>query len=113
MDCVFCKIASKEIPSKIIYEDDEILVFNDLEPAAPTHVLIIPKKHIRSANEITTDENQKIIGNIFRKVPEIAQKLNLENGFRIVNNCGDDGGQTVNHLHFHLLGKRKFTWPPG
>lgn len=112
MDCVFCKIASNEIPSKKVYEDDQIVAFNDLEPQAPVHVLIIPKKHIQSADQIAYDDKE-IIGKIFMVASKIAKELGLENGYRIVNNCGEDGGQTVPHLHFHLMGGRKMTWPAG
>lgn len=112
MDCIFCKIATGEIPSQKIYEDEEIVAFNDLEPQAPVHVLIIPKEHIPSANQITA-KNRDIIGKIFMVAAKIAKEQGLENGYRIVNNCGDDGGQTVQHLHFHLLGGRKMKWPAG
>lgn len=112
MDCIFCKIAHNEIPSKKVYEDEDIVAFNDLEPQAPVHVLIIPKKHIQSANQITR-ENSDIIGKIFMAASKIAQEQGLDNGYRIVNNCGEDGGQTVQHLHFHLLGGRKMLWPAG
>ena len=112
MDCIFCKIAHNEIPSKKLYEDDEIVAFNDLEPQAPVHVLIIPKAHISSANEITA-ENSDIIGKIFMVAAKIAKEQGLDKGYRIVNNCGENGGQTVQHLHFHLLGGRKMHWPAG
>ena len=111
-DCIFCMIANKEIPSNIVYEDDKIVCFHDLEPQAPVHVLIIPKKHIASLDDVTS-EDAELLGYIMTKVKEIASKLGLENGYRLVNNCGEDGMQTVKHLHFHLLGKRKLTWPPG
>ena len=111
-DCIFCKIAQKEIPSSAVYEDDRILCFHDLEPQAPVHVLIIPKKHIESLDAVT-DEDRDLLGYIMTKVKDIAQELGLENGYRLVNNCGEDGFQTVKHLHFHLLGKRKMTRPPG
>lgn len=111
MDCIFCKIVNKEIPSNIIYEDEKILAFKDLEPVAPVHVLIIPKNHISSANEIT-NENAEIISHIFKCIPKISKTLGLEKGFRIINNCGENGGQTVNHLHFHLIGGKKLGWPP-
>lgn len=112
MDCIFCKIARNEIPSEKLYENDEIVAFNDLEPQAPVHVLIIPKEHISSANEITA-ENSDIVGKIFMAAAKIAKEQGLEKGYRIVNNCGEDGGQTVHHLHFHLLGGRKMQWPAG
>lgn len=111
-DCIFCMIANKEIPSKIVYEDEQIVCFHDLEPQAPVHVLIIPKKHIASLDD-AGEEDKELMGHIMLKVQEIAAELGLENGYRLVNNCGEDGFQTVKHLHFHLLGKRKMTWPPG
>lgn len=112
MDCIFCKIASGKIPTAKIYEDDKVVAFNDLEPQAPVHVLIIPKQHIESANCIDSS-NSNIIGHIFEVAAQLAKKLNLENGYRIVNNCGIYGGQTIMHLHFHLLGGRQMTWPAG
>lgn len=111
-DCIFCKIAAGEIPANVVYEDEHLLVFHDLEPQAPVHVLVIPKKHIASIDEVTTDD-QTLLGHIMTKMKDIAAMLALDNGYRIVNNCGEDGLQTVKHLHFHLLGKRKLTWPPG
>ena len=113
MDCLFCKIIAGEIPSSKVYEDDLVYAFNDISPAAPTHVLIIPKKHISSANELN-EENASIVSHIFLVAAKIAGQLGIaENGYRIVNNCGKDGGQTVGHLHFHLLGGRNLGWPPG
>ncbi|MDY6313649.1 MAG: histidine triad nucleotide-binding protein [Clostridia bacterium] len=113
MDCLFCKIIAGEIPSSKVYEDDLVYAFNDISPAAPTHVLIIPKKHISSANELN-EENASIVSHIFLVAAKIAKRLGIaENGYRIVNNCGKDGGQTVGHLHFHLLGGRNLGWPPG
>ena len=112
MDCLFCKIVNGEIPSDKLYEDDRVLVFRDIEPQAPFHALIIPKEHISSAAEITY-ENSGIIGYIFEIAAKIAKENKLDNGFRIVNNCGRDGAQTVNHLHFHMLGGRLLGWPPG
>ncbi|WP_330634594.1 histidine triad nucleotide-binding protein [Anaerovorax sp. IOR16] len=111
-DCIFCKIANKEIPSNMVYEDDVIAVFHDLEPQAPVHVLLIPKKHIESL-DATEFEDMEALGWLLNKVKDVAKLLNLENGYRLVCNCGEDGFQTVPHLHFHLLGKRKMTWPPG
>ncbi len=111
-DCIFCKIVSNEIPSKKIYEDDKIIAFYDLEPQAPVHVLIIPKIHIASLDEIN-EEHQEVMGHLMAKIKEIATILNLENGYRAVINCGEDGNQTVGHLHMHILGKRKMLWPPG
>lgn len=111
-DCIFCKIASKEIPSAIVYEDEQMLAFKDIEPQAPVHVLLIPKKHIDSANTVA-EEDIDLIGKMILKIKDIAEDLGLDNGYRIVNNCGEDGLQTVQHLHFHLLGGRKMQWPPG
>jgi len=111
-DCIFCKIASGEIPSDTVYEDDRIRVFRDLDPQAPVHVLMIPKKHIASTEDITA-EDEELIGYMFGKIKTIAAQLGLENGYRVVINCGEDGMQTVKHLHLHILGKRKLTWPPG
>ena len=113
MDCIFCKIANKTINSDIVYEDDKIIAFNDLDPKAPTHILIIPKNHISSTNDINKD-NKEIISHIFEIIPKLAKKYCFdESGYRIVNNCGKDGGQTVDHIHFHLLAGREFKWPPG
>lgn len=112
MDCLFCKIIQGEIPSNKIYEDDKVLVFHDIDPKAPVHFLVVPKKHIASADEIT-GENSAIVGYIFEVIAKTARELELENGYRVVNNCGVDGGQTVPHLHFHVLGKRSLAWPPG
>lgn len=112
MDCIFCKIAAGEIPSKKVYEDEKLLAFYDLDPQAPVHVLIIPKAHIASANELT-EQNSAVVGEIFLLAAKLAKELGLDNGYRIVNNCGQDGGQTVQHLHFHLLGGRSMAWPPG
>lgn len=111
-DCIFCMIANKDIPSRIVYEDDKMVAFHDLEPQAPVHVLLIPKKHISSLNGLEP-EDAELIGYLMVKVKDLAAELGLENGYRLVNNCGEDGMQTVQHLHFHLLGKRKMTWPPG
>ena len=112
MDCIFCKIISGEIPSTKVYEDDTVVAFNDLSPQAPVHVLIIPKEHIASCDEVT-DENSAVVGHIFAVAAKIAKEKGLTNGYRVVNNCGEEGGQTVHHLHFHLMGGRQFTWPAG
>ena len=111
-DCLFCKIVEGEIPSNKVYEDDRIICFHDVDPQAPVHVLIIPKKHIPSLDELK-EEDADLISYIMLKVKDIAAQLGLENGYRLVNNCGEDGLQTVKHLHFHLVGGRKLTWPPG
>ncbi len=111
--CIFCKIIAGEIPSSKVYEDDKILAFNDIEPQAPVHIIIIPKEHISSANEIN-ENNAEVIAHIFTKIPEIAKQAGVaESGYRVVNNCGKDGGQTVEHIHFHLTGGREFGWPAG
>ena len=112
MDCIFCKIAAGEIPSEKVYEDDLVLAFKDLSPQAPVHVLIIPKEHITSAADITED-NSAIVAHIFVVAAKLAKQFDLNDGFRIVNNCGEDGGQTVKHLHFHFMGGRQFGWPAG
>ncbi len=111
-DCIFCKIALGDIPSNKVYEDEKILAFYDLEPQAPVHVLIIPKTHIKSLDHIEK-KDADIMGHLMVKVKEIAEILELENGYRLVINCGEDGNQTVGHIHAHILGKRKMTWPPG
>lgn len=103
MDCIFCKIINGEIPSKKAYEDDEILAFFDIQPQAPVHIVIIPKKHIENMNGITA-ENSGLIAHIFEVIPRIAKENGLDEGYRVVSNCGANGGQTVFHLHFHLLG---------
>lgn len=113
MDCLFCKIATKEIPSSVVYEDELVLAFRDIEPQAPSHILIIPKQHITSVNDIN-DDNCCIIGHIFKVVAEIAKKEGIsEDGYRIVTNIGNNAGQSVKHLHFHMLGGRLLQWPPG
>lgn len=113
MSTVFSKIIKKEIPAKIIYEDDICLAFEDIDPKAPTHVLLIPKKEIRSLAD-TTPEDKEILGHMMVKVGELARQLGIaEKGFRVVANTNQWGGQTVFHLHFHILGGRSLTWPPG
>ena len=112
MDCIFCKIANGDIPSNKIFEDDEILAFYDLNPQAPTHVLLIPKSHIASAAEID-QTNSGLIARIFERIAILAKEFELGDGFRVVTNCGESAGQSVKHLHFHLLGGRDFSWPPG
>ena len=111
MECLFCKIASGQIKADIVFQNEDGVAFKDLNPVAPTHVLVIPKKHIESAQEINST-NSEIIAKIFETISMLAKKLNLD-GFRVVNNCGESAGQTVKHLHFHLIAGRKFTWPPG
>ncbi len=112
MDCLFCKIAAGEIPSAKVYEDEQVLAFKDIEPQAPFHVLIIPKEHVASAGEITP-ENSEIVAHIFEVAATLAKEHNLTEGFRVVTNCGKQAGQTVQHLHFHMLAGRNLGWPPG
>ena len=112
MDCIFCKIANGEIPSTKVYEDDTVVAFNDLEPQAPTHILVIPKKHITSAADIN-EENSGVIAHIFEVIAKIAKDQNMSDGFRVVINCGDSAGQTFMHNHFDLMSGRNFTWPAG
>lgn len=111
-DCLFCKIIKGDIPSSKVYEDDTVYAFNDIDPQAPVHILIIPKEHIKSAAEINSD-NSKLVAHIFEVAAKIAKEKGLADGFRVVTNCGDSAGQSVKHLHFHLLSGRDFTWPPG
>lgn len=113
MDCLFCKIIDKEIKANIVYEDKEVIAFDDLNPQAPIHKLIIPRKHISTLNDIK-EEDKNIIGHLFYTAKLLAKKLNIsENGFRTVINCNKDAGQAVFHIHLHLLGGRKMLWPPG
>lgn len=111
MDCVFCKIAAGEIPTEAIYEDENLIAFNDLDPQAPIHFLVIPKKHITSL--ATLDEaDSALISQIMLTIAKLAKDKGLE-GYRVVINIGEEGGQSVPHLHFHVLGGRSFNWPPG
>ncbi len=113
MNCIFCKIIQGDIPSQKVYEDDLVMAFNDISPQAPVHILIIPKEHY--SNILEVEESQKeLIGHIFMIAKKIAREMGIhEKGFRIVMNCNRDGGQTVFHLHFHLLAGRQMHWPPG
>ncbi len=106
MDCLFCSIVKGDIPSKKVYEDDYCFAFHDITPQAPVHCLIVPKEHIGSADEITL-ENARYVAKIFEAIPKIAKELGLENGYRIISNVGNDGCQSVKHLHFHILGGKK------
>ena len=112
MDCLFCKIVKGEIPSSKVYEDEFVYAFLDIDPQAPFHCIIIPKEHISGADKIN-ETNSMLIAKVFEAVAKIAKQENLENGFRVVHNCGEDGGQTVGHIHFHLLARRNLAWPPG
>jgi histidine triad (HIT) family protein len=111
-DCLFCKIAAKKIPSKLVYEDEEVFAFEDIGPQAPTHILICPRKHLASLND-ATKEDQSVVGKLQLVAAELARKRNLLQGYRTVVNNGEGAGQSVFHLHLHLLGGRAFRWPPG
>jgi histidine triad (HIT) family protein len=112
-DCIFCKIVAGEIPSDIVYQDDVCLAFKDINPGAPTHVLIIPKEHIATLNDLTPD-HRSAVGHILLVAKQIAGQLGVDaSGYRVVANCNSDGGQAVFHIHFHLLGGRRLSWPPG
>ncbi len=111
--CLFCRIANKELSAKFVHEDDQIVAFEDINPQAPTHVLVIPRKHIPSLDDLT-DADAAIVGTVVTRAVEIARVLHLNaDGYRIVSNNGEAAGQTVFHIHFHLLGGRNFGWPPG
>jgi histidine triad (HIT) family protein len=112
MDCLFCKIATATIPVTRLYEDEHVLAFPDIHPQAPVHVLVIPKQHIPSLAQ-TTIADTALLGHLLAVATEIARKQGLANGYRLVINTGADGGQTVEHLHIHLLGGRHMNWPPG
>ena len=107
-NCLFCKIVKGDIPSTKVYEDEKVLAFRDIAPMAPTHILVIPKLHIGSVAEVT-EENAEIVAHIFTVIPKIAEAEGLRNGYRVVSNCGPDAGQTVHHLHFHILGGKKLS----
>ncbi|NHM27318.1 histidine triad nucleotide-binding protein [Desulfofundulus sp. TPOSR] len=112
-DCIFCKIVKKEIPAEIVYEDEHVMAFKDIHPAAPVHLLLIPKKHIPTFFDLT-DEDVSIIGRVQLAAARVARQLNLEEkGFRLVSNCKEDAGQLIFHIHYHLLGGRALQWPPG
>lgn len=112
MDCIFCKLVNREIPTEIIYEDDYVFAFNDLEPQAPVHILFVPKNHIKSNNDVKDDDH--IITHIFNAIRKVAKEKGFDqDGYRIVNNIGKDGGQSVHHLHFHVMAGRKMEWPAG
>lgn len=107
-DCLFCKIVAGDIPSTKVYEDELVLAFRDIAPQAPTHILVIPKAHIASVAEISA-ENSAVVAHIFEVIAKIAKEEGLENGYRVVSNCGADAGQTVHHLHFHILGGKQLA----
>jgi histidine triad (HIT) family protein len=113
MDCLFCKIIDREIPGDIVFEDDEVLAFNDLNPQAPTHILIVPKKHIATLNDIE-EGDLSLVGRLQYTAAWLAAERGFaEEGYRLVMNCNEAGGQTVYHIHMHLMGGRRFTWPAG
>ena len=113
MDCLFCKIINKEIASNMVFEDDDLAVIRDVNPVAPVHLLLIPKKHISSILEIDRFED-RLTAKIFKVISQTARDMKIDrDGFRVVTNTGDGAGQSIKHLHFHILGGRKFTWPPG
>ncbi len=109
---IFKRIIDREVPADIVYEDDLCLAFRDINPVAPTHILVIPKKEIPSVDDIA-EEDRELIGHLYTTIRDLARSMNLEGGYRVVVNCGPDAGQTVSHLHFHLLGGRALGWPPG
>lgn len=112
-NCIFCKIIAGEIPGKFVYQDESVIVIEDINPQAPDHYLIVPRKHIRTALDLTTADNE-LVGHIYQVAGKIAHDKGFaEDGFRIVNNCNEGGGQVVWHIHFHLLGGREMLWPPG
>jgi histidine triad (HIT) family protein len=113
MDCIFCKIAAKEIPAKVVHEDAEVVAFRDINPVAPTHILIIPREHVETVNDLKP-QHAGIVGKLHLVAKQLAVKEGIsERGYRLVLNCGPEAGQAVFHLHLHLLGGRKLTWPPG
>lgn len=112
MDCLFCKIVAGDIPAKKIYEDDLVVAFHDISPQAPVHFLVIPKKHIATLNDLQEDD-RKLAGHILYTAQRLANELGCDDGFRVVMNCNEMGGQTVYHIHLHVLGQRQLDWPPG
>ncbi|QER42402.1 histidine triad nucleotide-binding protein [Thermodesulfobacterium sp. TA1] len=113
MSCIFCKIATQEIPAKVVYEDEKVIAFHDINPQAPYHILVIPKKHLSTLLELT-EEDKELIGHIYLVINQIAKDLGFaERGYRVVVNCKEEAGQTVFHLHFHVLAGRGMGWPPG
>ena len=111
-DCIFCKIVAGEIPSKTVFENDDLIVFHDLSPQAPIHLLLVPRRHIVSLEE-SADEDQALLGRILLAARDVAREQGIASGYRVVNNCGAPAGQSVFHIHFHLLGGRGMGWPPG
>src|SRR5690554_3163426 len=112
MDCLFCKITAGEIPANKIFEDDQVIAFHDIAPQAPVHFLVIPKKHITTASDIT-EKDRQLVGHMFYTGQKLANELGCEQGYRLVMNCNELGGQSVYHIHLHVLGQRQMSWPPG
>jgi histidine triad (HIT) family protein len=111
-DCIFCKIGAGEIPSDRVYEDDDVVAFRDIEPQAPVHLLVIPKRHVASLSD-ATDDDRELLGRLLAKIPELAEAEGVGDAYRVVNNRGAGAGQSVFHIHFHVLGGRAMKWPPG
>jgi len=111
-DCLFCRIVAGEIPSKKVHEDDEVVAFHDVNPQAPVHVLVIPRRHVASLSEATSEDGE-LLGKLLLTVRRLAKDLEIGEGYRVVTNCGASAGQSVFHIHFHLLGGRPMGWPPG
>lgn len=112
MDCLFCKIVAGQIPARKLYEDDHVVAFHDIGPQAPVHFLVIPKRHIETLNHLTEDDRE-LAGHILFTAQRLAREQGCEEGFRVVMNCNELGGQTVYHIHMHVLGQRQLDWPPG
>jgi len=111
-DCLFCKIAAGEIPAKLVHQDDDVIAFHDISPQAPVHLLVVPRRHLASLDE-AAGEDGELLGRILLTIRRLARELGVETGYRVVNNCGASAGQSVFHIHFHLLGGRPMGWPPG
>ena len=111
-DCLFCKIAAGEIPAKLVHEDEDVIAFHDIGPQAPVHVLVVPRRHLASLDEAAAEDGE-LLGRILLTIRRLARELGVESGYRVVNNCGASAGQSVFHIHFHLLGGRPMGWPPG
>ncbi|NLG79087.1 MAG: histidine triad nucleotide-binding protein [Firmicutes bacterium] len=111
-ECLFCKIASRELPADVVYEDDQALAFRDINPQAPVHVLVIPKRHVSSLAELA-EPDEALMGHLLTVATRLASKLGVGDGFRVVGNCGEKAGQSVFHIHLHVLGGRRLGWPPG
>ena len=113
MDCLFCKLVNGDIPANILYQDDEVIAFEDIAPQAPTHFLVIPKRHISTLNDLSP-EDAALVGKLPLTAAKVAKELGIDHsGYRVVMNCNENGGQTVYHIHMHVLGGRSMTWPPG